>query len=189
MSRSALAWSCLALACLAGVLSAQENTPRRYELPGFNALELSLPAGWKDAVDEQPGGADITIELGPAEGAGFEVFLRPEANGEPPGRIEAAETLRAGVREDALRQTPGSVALPLELRRLQGTAGVGFYFVATDYSAAQAELPNLVQGALLVGGLVLRFEILSQSGQEAAVEQALALLQGAVHRDRGHGNP
>jgi hypothetical protein len=189
MSRSALPCACLALACFAGVLHAQESTLHRYELPGFHALELSLPPGWQDAVDEQPGTAAITIEIRPQDGAGFEIFLRPEPNGEPPGRIEDAATLRAGVRDEALRQTPGSVALPLELRRLQGTDGVGFYFIATDYSAAQEELPNLAQGALLVGGLVLRFEILSRSGQEAAVEQALALLQGAVHRDRGRGSP
>jgi len=189
MSRSALPVACLALACIAGAVNAQESTARRYELPGFHALELELPAGWQDAVDEQPGGAAITIELRPQAGSGFEVFLTPEPNGEPPGRIDDAETLRARVRDAALRQEPGSVALPLELRRLQGTDGVGFYFVATDYTPAPDELPNLLQGALLVGGLILRFEILSDAGQDAAVAQALALLQGAVHRDRGDGRP
>jgi hypothetical protein len=46
-----------------------------------------------------------------------------------------------------------------------------------------------VQGALLAGALVLRFEILANDEADPAIAQALAMLQGAVHRDRGFDRP
>ncbi|MGQ0428400.1 MAG: hypothetical protein ACT4UQ_00465, partial [Gammaproteobacteria bacterium] len=67
--------------------------------------------------------------------------------------------------------------------------GVGYYFVATEQSPPPDEFPHLVQGALLVGGLILRFEVLTRDGQDAAIAQCLSMLQGAVHRDRGLARP
>jgi hypothetical protein len=180
---------CLLLALAAGPAAADDGASRRYELPGFDALELTLPAGWQDSLEEQPGSAELTIELRPSPGTGFEAFITPEANGHGPGRILDAETLRESVRDAASRLTPGSVPVPLELRRLQGTDGVGYYFVATEQVPPPEGHPHLVQGALLVGGLVLRFEMLAEDGQDPAIAQGLAILQGAVHRDRGLGRP
>ncbi|MBX3703953.1 MAG: hypothetical protein KF822_09285 [Steroidobacteraceae bacterium] len=161
---------------------------RRYELPDSDALEMTLPEGWVDRVDEQPGNAEITIELRPEQGAGFEVYVTPQSSGQAPGRIEDAETLRNAVRDAAQRLQAGSAAAAPEIRRMQGTDGVGFYFLATD-PAPPDEYRHLVQGALLAGGLVLKFEILTHDEEDPAIAQALAMFQGAIHRDRGLGRP
>jgi len=178
----------LLLLAWAGTAVADDGRLRRYELPDFDALEWSLPEGWQDSVDEQPGSAELTIELRPLVGASFEAFVTPEPNGQAPGRVQDAETLRESVR-DAARRLPAGAGQPPEIRRLQGADGVGFYFVATDLAPLPDEFRHLVQGALLAGGLVLRFELLTNDEADPAIAQALAMLQGAVHRDRGFGRP
>ena len=172
----------------AGASVADDTRLRRYELPDFDALEMTLPEGWQDHVDEQPGSAELTIELRPELGAAFEAYVTPEPNGQAPGRVQDAETLRAAVRDAALRLPLPAGKAP-EIRRLQGADGVGYYFLATDPAPLPDEFRHLVQGALLAGGLVLRFEILANDEADPAIAQALAMLQGAVHRDRGLDRP
>jgi hypothetical protein len=73
----------------------------------------------------------------------------------------------------------------LEIRRLQGASGIGFYFVATDRVPQPEEFRYMNQGILEVGDLTVTFTILTNEGQDAVVEEALAMLKGAVHRDTG----
>lgn len=178
----------LICATAAAANAAEDGRFRRYELPDFDALEMTLPPGWQDAVVVQPGSGELIIELRPQAGAGFEAFVTPSANGQAPGRILDAQSLREAVREAALRLRPRPAAAP-EIRRLQGTDGVGFYFVATDSSPPPDEYGHLAQGLLLAGSLVLRFEILTHDPADPAIALALAMLQGAVHRDRGRDRP
>lgn len=172
----------------AGAAMAEDSRLRRYELPDFDALEMRLPDGWQDSVDVQPGSAELTIELRPELGAAFEAYVTPEPNGQAPGRVQDAETLRESVRDAALR-LPRPAGEALEIRRLQGADGVGYYFLATDLAPLPDEFRHLVQGALIAGGLVLRFEILVNDETDPVIAQALAMLQGAIHRDRGLGRP
>lgn len=183
----------IALACCAlarpGHAPADDDRHRRYELPNGDALELTLPAGWLDAVDEQPGSAELTIELRPASGGAFEVFVTPEWNERAPGRIQDAGTLREAVRDAALRAGTRAGTPAPDVRRLQGADGVGFYFVANETLPPPGEFGHLLQGALFTGELVLRFEILTHDPGDPAIGQALAMLQGATHRDRGFDRP
>ncbi|HEU0224784.1 MAG TPA: hypothetical protein VFR29_05075 [Steroidobacteraceae bacterium] len=188
MTRSVILPALLLPLAWAGALMADDSRLRRYELPDFDALEMLLPEGWQDHVDEQPGSAELTVELRPGLGAAFEAYVTPEANGQAPGRVQDADSLRESVRDLALRLSLPAGEVP-EIRRLQGADGVGYYFVATDLAALPDGFRHLVQGALLAGGLVLRFEILVNDAADPAIAQALAMLQGAVHRDRGPGQP
>jgi hypothetical protein len=189
--RRSVALAGLVLCALArpGSALADDSRLRRYELPDSDALEMVLPAGWLDAVDEQPGSAEITIEFRPETGGAFEVFVTPEWRERAPGRIQDAGTLRESVRDAALRASAQAGPLPPDIRRLQGADGVGFYFVASTTMPPPGEYAHLVQGALFAGELVLRFEILTHDPDDPAVGQALAMLQGAQHRDRGIGRP
>lgn len=188
--RRSVTSSFLLLAALAasGDAMADDDRLRRYELPNFDALELGLPPGWLDSVEQPPGSDVLTIELRPPAGAAFEAYLTPEWTERPPGRVQDAETLRESVRDAAARLPAPAGAEPPDIRRLQGRDGVGFYFVA-DEAAPEDGPRHLVQGALLVGELVLRFEILTHDADDPSVALALAMLQDAQHLDRGHDQP
>lgn len=186
MIRSLHSIALLLLALLAGRAAlADDLRTQRYELPNLDTLELALPAGWVDSVDAPPGGVPLTIQLRPAEGPPFEVFVTPEWP-EPTAPVARdADALRAAVRDAATRIQPQAVEASLEIRRLQGANGVGFYFAATDRNPFPDEFRYMNQGALLVGDLTLWFTVLTNDGQEGIVASALAMLQGAVHRGTG----
>ena len=187
MARSANVIVMLAACALHGGLAHAQSDEalRRYELPNLDALELALPPGWQDQVDQPPGGGPPAILLTPTAGVPFEVHLTPEwaqpATGDPPD----AEILREAVRAAAERIRPQVIETEFEIRRLQGTSGVGFYFRATDSAPQDGGFRNMNEGALQVGQLTLWFMILTNDGQEEVVAQALALLRGAVHRATG----
>lgn len=164
---------------------AQETPARRYELPNLDSLELIVPPAWVDTVDQPADGGPPTIQLQPREGAPFEILITPAWPDAPEESAPDAETLREAVRSAAERIRDQAVEETLEIRRLQGGSGVGFYFVATDRAPKPEEFKYMNQGVLQVGDLTVMFTILTNDGQDAVTEEAFALLKGAVHRDTG----
>lgn len=185
MIRSVRSVALLLLAFAGGAAAADASLLRRYELPNLDTLELALPAGWQDESDLPPGGVPLTIRLYPAEGTPFEVYLTPEAPEPTAAEVRDSAALREAVRNAAERIRPQAVEESIEIRRLQGGSGIGFYFSATDRAPQPEEFRYMNQGALQAGELTLWFTILTNDGQEAVVADALAMLQAAVHRRTG----
>ena len=185
MIRSVKSMAFLLLAFAGSPALADEGGTRRYELPNLDTLELALPAGWQDEMDVPPGGIPLTIRLYPAAGAPFEVFVTPESPEPTAGSSRDTESLREAVRDAAQRIQPQAVEESIEIRRLQGVSGIGFYFAATDREPQPEEFRHMNQGALQTGELTLWFTILTNDGQEAVVADALAMLQAAIHRRTG----
>lgn len=168
-----------------GLAAADESRLRRYELPNLDTLEMTLPPGWQDETDVPPGGIPLTIRLYPAEGTPFEVFVTPEAPEPTAGEVHDTESLREIVRDTAGRVRPQALEESIEIRRLQGSSGIGFYFSATDRATQPEEFRYMNQGALQAGELTLWFTVLTNDGQDAVIAEALAMLQGAVYRTTG----
>jgi hypothetical protein len=186
MKRSVLSATWVVLAMMAGGAAvADDAATRRYELPNLDTLELVLPAGWQDEVDSPPGGVTLTIRLFPLAGEPFEVFVTPEFPEPTAPEVRDAPTLRAAVSEAAARVQPDAVEAQLEIRRLQGASGIGFYYSATDRAPEPGEFRFMSQGALQAGALTLWFTVLTNDGQDAVVADALAMLQAAVHLETG----
>lgn len=185
MIRSVKSMALLLLAFTGGLATADDGSLRRYELPNLDTLELTLPPGWQDETDVPPGGIPLTIRLYPAEGAPFEVFLTPESPEPTVGEVQDSGALRAAVQDAALRIQPQAIEKSIEIRRLQGSSGIGFYFSATDRAPQPGEFRRMNQGALQAGELTLWFSILTNDGQDAEVADALAMLQSCVHRRTG----
>lgn len=171
---------------LAGAVAARadETGLRRYELPNLDTLELRLPAGWVDRVEQQPGGP-LAIELGPAEGPQFQVFVTPEWVDPTQPEIRETPALRDAIRDAAERVKPQAVENFLEVRQLNGANGIGYYFAATDRDPRADEFKYMSQGALEVGDLTLWFTILTNDGQDTVAVEALSILQTALHRRTG----
>lgn len=170
----------------AGFAVADDSRLKRYELPNLDALELSLPAGWVERVEPDPAGEQaLTFEFAPGEGPPFQAFVTPQWS--EPGELAVldAAALRGQVQQAAERIRAQSVETQIEIRRLQGESGVGFYFAATDRAPRPEEFRYMTQGALQAGDLVLWFTILTNDGQETVVADGLAMLQSAVHRGTG----
>jgi hypothetical protein len=173
-----------ALSIAAATAQAAEPTLRRYELANLDTLELALPPGWVDKV-EQPAGGPLTIELGPAAESPFQVFVTPEWQDPTAPEIRETPALRDAIRDAAERIKPQAVESYLEVRQLNGANGIGYYFAATDRAPRADEFKYMNQGALQVGDLTLWFTILTNDGQDTIAVEALSILQTAVHRRTG----
>ena len=169
----------------AGAGQVPEAGANRYELPNQDSLELLVPPAWDASVDQPEDGGPPTILLHPKEGAPFEIYVTPDWPQGVDESIPDAETLRESVRGAAERMRDQAVEQILEIRRLQGASGVGFYYVATDRAPLPEEFKYMNQGMLQVGGLTVLFTILTNDGQDTVVEEAFAMLKTAVHRDAG----
>lgn len=186
MARSVISVLVLGCAWLAAIIaSADDAGLRRYELPNLDTLELRLPAGWVDNVDQPPGGGPPTIELGPAQGAPFQVFVRPEWPDPTAPEVRETTALRDAVRDAAERIRPQAVESFIEVRQLSGANGIGYYFAATDRAPRADGFKYMSEGALQVGDLTLWFTILTNDGEDTIVVDATTILQTAVHRRTG----
>jgi hypothetical protein len=185
MTRSVFASISLAVVIGAGPSAAEEVGLRRFELPNRDTLELALPAGWVEHLEQPEGGGAPTIEIAVVEGGPRQVFVTPEWPDPLAKEIRELPTLRDAVRDMAERTQPQAVESYLEVRQLDGANGTGFYFAATDRNPGPAEFRFMNQGALQVGELTVWFTILSNEGQDTVAVEALSMLQAAVHRRTG----
>jgi hypothetical protein len=159
-----------ALACARGqhVPSAPPSGPKEHvvELPGHGGLAFDLPSGWEVRPGE-PQEERRTVELGP-EDRRFVALLtvfpnRPEAPGADP--LDTARLFAELARRSAV---PGAVEGEVPLIELAGPAARGYWFEATDASlegkaAGADEYRHLVQGAAVVGDLLLAFTLLDNA--------------------------
>lgn len=185
MTRSVIAMLLLAASLAAQPAWPDEPSFRRYELPNHDTLELRMPAGWVDRLETPQGGGPPTIEIAVTDGGPHQVFVRPEWVDPTATEVRELPQLRDAVRDLAERIQPEAVENYLEVRHIAGANGVGFYFSATERSPGPDEFKFMSQGALQAGSLTLWFTILTNEGQDTVAVEALAMLQGAVHRRTG----
>lgn len=181
---TSLSWACAAIVAV-GQAAASEAGFRRYELPNRDTLELTLPAGWLDHVEQPAGGGPPTIEITIGEGGERQVFVTPEWAEPTAKEVRELPALRDAIRDAAERTRPEAVESVLEVRQLNGANGTGYYFAATERNPGPDEFKFMSQGALQVGTLTLWFTILTNEGQDTVAVEAFTMLQNAVHRRTG----
>lgn len=185
MTRSVIVSLSLAALCGAGVSAADDPGLRRFELPNRDTLELALPAGWVEHLEQPAGGGPPTIEIAVVDGGPRQIFVTPEWPDPLAKEVRELPSLRDAVRDMAERTQPQTVEPYLEVRQLDGANGTGFYFAATDSNPRPDEFRFMNQGALQVGELTVWFTILTNEGQDTVAVEALSMLQAAVHRRTG----
>lgn len=174
-----------AAALAAACAWADEPALRRYELPNRDTLELAMPAGWADTLEQPAGGGPPTIEIAVAEGGATQVFVTPKWAEPTDPDVRELPLLRDAVRALAEKMQPDAAEPYLEIRPLEGANGAGYYFTATEREPKADGFKFMSQGAIQAGSLTLWFVILTNDGQDTVAVQALAMLQSAVHRRTG----
>jgi hypothetical protein len=163
---------------------AANGEKKAFPLPDKSSLVLTIPAGWKDELKENPGSAPASIVLSPRNGTPFQVVVTSVARQGPGASVETAIKMRQSVQQAADKVKPSAVEPYLSVEELPGAPAPGYYFSATDREPKPGEYKYLTQGMLLVGDLVLSFSVLTNDGQEKVRDEALALLKNASHAAR-----
>jgi hypothetical protein len=173
------------LFAVSAALASDSAALKRYELPNQDTLEMTLPAGWADQVEQPDGGGPPTLGMSIRPDGPRQVFITPEWPDPTAKEVRELAQLRDAIRDAAERVKPESVESYLEVRQLNGLNGVGYYFAATDRDPGADEFKFMNQGALQVGSLTLWFTILANDGEDTVAVEALAMLQAATHRRTG----
>jgi hypothetical protein len=171
----------LAVVVAFSLASAEETAVRSYPLPEHGTFQLKVPEAWKDSVAQPEGGLPPTIMFAPKAGAPFKILVTPLWAAKPV-KTPTADELKAQVQRSADGIAPRAVEKAIEVKPLEGSANIGYYFAATDRAPKPGEFKFLNQGTVTVENLQVVFTILTNDGQDAVVGAALSMLSVAEKR-------
>jgi hypothetical protein len=166
----------------ASIAAAGEQTKdRRYTLLGHGALQMKVPASWKEEVKQQSDKLPPTITFQPASGAQFLIGITPfwkESEDAPELNDYATRRM---VQRAADKAQEIAVEKTLKIIYLEGSSGHGYYFSATDKAPEKGGYKFLTQGILLVDELAVTFSILTNDEKKEVESAALEMLKTAVN--------
>ncbi len=173
MRRAVLSTSLLLLAL--PVLAGAPETKRKVAVPEHGAFEISLPAGWKYSTEPTPEGGGDTLKLEPQEGDRFVLMTTavwvPEGNR---NAKDAAMWMRVRLHNQTVEQD-------IPIQEFKGSRNTVFWFRATNKNPTPGEHEAMVQGATMVGELLVGFTLLHHPGNLPEKDQVLKALGDAQH--------
>jgi len=170
-------------ACLSAAAGAQD-----LPVPGYGKISLQIPSPWMELSRQTPAGRPPFLALehmgNPRGSLEMTVLWSPKKD--PAFARENAIRIRLMAGQKLIRNQTMERFLPLQ--PIQGTAGQGFFYVATDRTYklpasgvhVPGEYPILTHGELGLGTVVVSFTIFSDAKDDAAVKEALEALRGAT---------
>jgi hypothetical protein len=173
MRYAALRSSLVAL-LLPAVASAAEIT-RKVVVPDHGAFEISLPAEWRYSTEPSPGGGGDTLKLEPAQGERFVLYITaawvPESNRDA---AEAAKWMRVRLHNQTVEED-------IPVQAAKGTRNAVHWFRATNKNPTPGEHEAMIQGAAIVGELMVGFTMLHHPGNLPEKDTVLKALGAARH--------
>ena len=168
-------------ALIALAAAAAPATPARswrtYGLPGGGAVQLEVPAEWKEEVRQKDPTRAATIVL---RGKTFEMLLTPipARNGQPPAMADVEASLRkSGEKKLATAQQESIVLQPIE-----GEQVTGRYYRLTEKQTPPGEYPSVIAGGIVLGPVIASFTVLVHDLDGDEAREALRVIQSAKYQ-------
>ena len=98
--------------------------------------------------------------------------------------ISSPEYIRSLVEKTGKQALLHSDQTELELEKISGKYGIGYFFNLSDSSASSGEYQYLTQGALGVGKLILIFSLFSNDSDSILQEALIKVVMSAQHHYR-----
>lgn len=162
----------------AGCTLAAMHENRTYTMPNGEAVRLSVPKEWVEAVTNSTSKPVVTVRFTPERSSEFIVMITF-------GPPEGTNNLRAKIEEAADGAIKSSGRSRIEIKELKSTDVRGYYFSVADKSPKPGEWKYLTQGIVRVGNVIGAFTILSDDKNHRGEENGLAVVQSAVYEPAG----
>jgi hypothetical protein len=173
---------------LTALIALAPSSGKPLPVPGRGDFTLSLPVVWKETGRQTPGldFPSVAFERSGTTRGSLEITLVWSPKNDP--AFTQPESIRALAIAGQSAVRANAVEKEFLLRPIQGRAGQGFYYVATDRTyklpasgvPVAGEYPILTHGELGLGTVVVSFTIFSDGKDDAAVQEALAAIRGAT---------
>ena len=146
---------------------------------GVCALRYALPEGWK-AEASSPARGSVQIRIVPASGSGAAVLIAGFAPLDDPS-LRSTGDIKKRAKAMGEAALSGAVEKRIELRRVDGTDGSGFFYTLTDRRTdlPAGEFRVVTQGIMAVGRLRLGVTVLANEKDSAAAGMTFDLLRTA----------
>jgi hypothetical protein len=153
--RAAVSWGVLvlSLAC-----ARQGSTTRKVAVQDHGSFEIALPSAWRYTTEKTPEGGADTLRLEPPTGSAFLLMATPAW---VPESLRDARTAATWMRVRIFNQTV-EVEIPIE--EFKGSRNVVYWFASTNKNPGPGEHEAMVQGAAMVGELLVGFTLLHHPG-------------------------
>lgn len=178
-----LAMLVLCLVCVAPAGAAEQSVPvgqdRSFTLPQHGTLVLKTPLSWQQSVRQPATDLPPTIKLTPESGGEFKVLVTPLWNPQQDPTYNAPDKIKALLERDLASMLPGAVEKQVEIRPIDGAAGSGYYFRATDRAPKAGDYPHALRAGVGVGDLLLSVTVLAKTPDSPAFAATLRMLEEA----------
>jgi hypothetical protein len=171
----------LPLVMLGGAAAAQAPLLEWQEqvIPGVCTLRIAVPNGWTASMRSALAGA-VDIRITPESGPRAEVLITGLAQ-QGGSELKKTGDIKRATKAMGEQLLSGSAEHRIELERVDGTAGSGFFYSLTD---KRPQLPEdqyryMTQGIMAVGPLRLAVTVLADQPASPAKRMALDLLRTA----------
>ena len=146
---------------------------------GVCTLRYALPEGWKAEANFPARGA-LQIRIVPVSGSGAAVLIGGLAPLDDPS-LRSTGDIKKRAKAMGEAALSGAVEKRIELRRVDGTDGSGFFYTVTDRrpDLADGEFRVTTQGIMAIGRLRLGVTVLANERDSAAAGMTFDLLRTA----------
>lgn len=151
------------------------DTTRKVAVPEHGAFEISLPTSWRYTTEPTPEGGGDTLKLEPPSGNKFLLMATPVWV--PEGNRDA----RTAVTWMRVRLHNQTVEQDIPIEEFKGSRNTVYWFSATNKNPGPGEHEAMVQGAAMVGELLVGFTLLHHSGSLPERTAVLRALGDAKH--------
>ena len=157
------------------VMAAEKSFPLHEQ----GSFVIDVPEAWNvqaQGTERMP----PTLNFTPKMGESFHILVTPVwAMGRA---LPDPESIRGFVMKAAESAGKEAVEKTIDVKELKGDAVRGFYFSSTDKAPKPNSYRHLTQGIYRVGSLMVTFSVLTNDGQGAVVERALAMFRKSLHK-------
>jgi hypothetical protein len=186
MPFAALHRAALVAAVLPALAAAEVETTHRLQVPEHGVLELALPAAWRSSTEDAVASAPDehgnvappqgeTLRIEPAQGTKFLLMATPAW---VPASDRDAKKAVGWMKTRLLNQTVEGDPVVEEFK---GSKNVVYWFRATNRDPLPGEKDRMIQGAAVVGELLVGFTLLYHPGDLPERDVVLKALGGARH--------
>jgi hypothetical protein len=162
------------------VSGAEEPVERLYTLPGHGKLRLEVPKAWVHNIKQPANGLPPTIIFNMPSSNSFLITVMPIWPSKETIPVPTDESTQRRVINAAEAIQSQSVK-KLEIIRIKGISGYGYYFSATDPSPKIGKYKHMAQGIIRVGELSLPFSIVANDNKDSIFKEALKMMMSAKH--------
>jgi hypothetical protein len=156
---------------------AAESKVVKFAVPDHGTVEFSVPNDWTSTVLARPG-IPPTMRIAGPKGEPM-LMLTAFWNTDKEPNLTSAANVDKMMGDVVARVQPSAVQEKLTVTPLQGTAGTGKYFWATDKAPRAGEYEHLAQGLYSTGDLLLQFTTLTHKEPPQGVAPSLEVVKSA----------